>query len=94
MRIALTQMTREAQTVLAGHVDVHQGQIDQVPGRKRARGFGILGNDGTVPVRHEVLLDDFAYVLFVVDDQDGGLGTHKRSSFSLLHRLDGAPRMA
>ena len=76
--IALAQVAREAQAVLAGHVDVDQRQVDRVLGRQRARRVGALGAERGVAVRDEVLLEHLAHVRLVVDDQDGGLGIHGR----------------
>ena len=55
-RVALAQVPREAQAVLAGHVDVDQRQVDRMLRGHRLRGAGVLGAQRRVAVRGEVLL--------------------------------------
>ena len=77
LRVALAQVPREAQAVLAGHVDVHQREVDRMRGGHRPRGAGALGADRRVAVGDEVFLQHLAHVRLVVDDQDRGLGAHR-----------------
>ncbi len=65
-------MPREAQAVLAGHVDVDQRQVDGVLGGHRPRGAGAFRADDGIAVRDEVFLQHLAHVGLVVDNQDGG----------------------
>jgi hypothetical protein len=76
VRVALAQVPREGEAVLARHVDVHQRDVDWAFGGDRLRGAGVLGADRRVAVPGKVLLEHLAYVGLVVDDQDCGLRVH------------------
>ena len=45
LRVALAQVPREAQAVLARHVDVDQREVDRLRRGDRARRAGALGAD-------------------------------------------------
>ena len=80
LRVALAQVPRKTQAVLAGHVDVDQRQVDGMLGGHRPRGAGALGAECRVAVGDEVFLQHLAHVRLVVDDQDCGFWAHGRCS--------------
>ena len=69
-------MAREAQAVLAGHVDVYEGQVDLLLRDQRLRGSCILGADRRVTVCGEIFLEDLADIGLVVDDQYRAFRNH------------------
>jgi hypothetical protein len=71
-RVALAQVARQAQAVLAGHVDVDQREVDRLLRRQLARAARRLGSEDRVAVAREVFLEHFAHVRLVVDDQQRG----------------------
>jgi hypothetical protein len=79
---------REAQPILAGHVDVEDREVDQLRGHDRARRDRVFGADGRVTVVGEVLLQRLADAGLVVDNQYCCFRAHGRCQ---LHRASAAP---
>jgi hypothetical protein len=71
-------MPRKAEAILARHVDVHERDVDRVLGGQRLRDAGVFCAKDHVAVGAEVLLQHFADIRLVVDNQDGGFWAHGR----------------
>ena len=68
--VALAQVAREGQAVLAGQVEVEQHDVGHRALDRGAHRRAVRGLRDLVAVRDEVLVEHVADVAVVVDDQD------------------------